>query len=82
MFNFRPVFSFETGLAYKYGCGACTSGDATCADCDGDKCIEKQELGDDYMCADNLWVNDKFVAQDPLTTCKSLKDTVQNQCNK
>ena len=84
VFNFRPVFSYETGLTtHDYGCGPCSDqSDATCEDCDGDKCNVELVLGVDYMCADHLWVNDKFVAQDPLTTCKSLKDTDQNQCNK
>ena len=86
VFNFRPVFSFETGLTtHDYGCGPCPEVDAACEECDGTKCNVELVLGEDYKCADYKWVaaDSKFAADDAaMTTCKSLKDTAQNQCNK
>ena len=85
VFNFRPVFIY-TGLSdFAYACGPCASGlQATCKTCDSAKCNAEPEFGEDYECAVYKWVADdtKYAADAAMTTCKSLKDTEKNLCNK
>jgi len=80
-----PVFIY-TGLSdVDYACGPCADDlEATCKTCDSAKCNAEPEFGDDYECAVYKWVADdtKYAADAAMTTCKSLKDTEKNLCNK